>query len=100
MTADAKSAREQEELTRAVERDVEPAARCRPPISGAPRTPAAWSCRGRRKWRKPPNRGSKRAFIGPQPQPKPASSQNIDHTIAFLNASPVNAHPPTEKKPG
>jgi hypothetical protein len=43
---------------------------------------------------------SKRAFIGPQPQPKPKSSQQIDQTIAFWNASFVNAQSPMWKKPG
>jgi hypothetical protein len=55
---------------------------------------------GRRKCRKPPSGGQKRPFIGPEPQPKPASSYAIAHRIAFWNAIGVNAHPPGEKKPG
>jgi hypothetical protein len=74
--------------------------RVSPPISGAPRKSGSLIVPVRAKWRYPPNHLSKRAFIGPQPQPNPKSSQQIDQTIAFWNASFVNAQSPMWKKPG
>ena len=41
---------------------------------------------------KPPIGGLKRPFIGPHEQPKPVISYTIAHTIAFWNATGMNAH--------